>query len=259
MAAREAVARADALLKEKLSPEQRAEYERTQSFLVVTPAGRRYRLHADRVNFQADLLAPDSEYVLARYCVQPRNSLVPKSDSLLAQMLLLQADEALFLLTANADLKVSSLPRYLSGEIRPPSRDPSPPVAHRRTVVVSQREQTAEQIFRDYRCAVHNEPVVSMADSDDGRGWRVRYACDCPTHYVSRRAHEERQQSLSASPPPDRTHFTSPEEHQRLLGGGNSQTIVYHTAVPPREDMRQWFGSGEDIPLRMFPQDFGGR
>lgn len=220
MATREAVARADALLLEHLSPAQRDDYGRTRSFLVVTPGGRRYRLHGDRVNYQADLLAPDSEYVLAQYCVQPRDGQIPKSDSLLAQMLLLQTDEALFLFTANVNPKVSLIPRYLSGEIRPrqriapstPQHEPDgfdvprvirdnrlraggptniQPITVGRPSRMSEAEQ---QVLLTYRCVHHIDAGVhTLSVSDDGRGWRVRYDCDCPTQYVSLRAHEERE------------------------------------------------------------------
>jgi len=194
---REAVRRADALLWEKLSPEQRAEYERTKSFLVVTPAGRRYRLHADRVNYQVDLLAPDSEYVLAKYCVQPRDAEIPKADALLAQMLLLLSDEALFLLTANVDPKVSSLHRYLSGEIRPrePEQPPSAPTGYRigGSPPLARRDAMVLEIHETYRCAHHGAPVTRVRRSADGRGFVVSYDCDCPSQYVSERAHGQRE------------------------------------------------------------------
>jgi len=220
--ARAAVGRADALLKEHLTPEQRDDLERTRSFVVITPAGRRYRLHADRVNYQADLLAPEDEYVLAQYCVRPRDSGVPKSDSLLTQMLLLQADEALFLLTANESLLVHAPHRYLSGEITPKQPDAPANVANYQrgfgpedaptwvgvfdspTVMVdanlhdppvrrNPRQASQAEISLTYRCANCDSGVRSMTESPDGRGWRVRYDCDCPTQYVSYRAHLERE------------------------------------------------------------------
>lgn len=203
MATREARARADALLEEKLSPEQLADYRRSQSFLVVTPAGRRYRLHADRVNYQADLIAPDSEFVLAQYCVQPADQAVPKSDSLLAQMLLLQTDEARFLLTANEVLFVPHLHRYLNGELKPPEpctpqHEPDPNIQPITIPLrVPRLSEAAQQILAAYRCAHHQDVGVrTLTDSPDGRGWRVRYDCDCPTQYVSFRAHEQRQRQL---------------------------------------------------------------
>lgn len=210
---KEAVARADALLRERLSPEQRADLARTRSFLVTTPAGRRYRLHEDRTNYQVDLLAPDSEYVLAKYCVQPRDQEIPRSDSLLAQMLLLQSDEALFLLTANVQLSVHALARYLSGEVVP--RPPNTPEHEPRIAEYNddhafiftgntmrrpnRREAAIDQIRVTYRCASHPDARVEGAsESADGRSFHVRYTCDCPTQYVSLRAHEERQRQLEA-------------------------------------------------------------
>ena len=232
MTTREAVARADALLLERLSPEQREDYRRSRSFLVVTPGGRRYRLHADRVNYQADLLALESEFVLAQYCVQPAEAGVPKSDSLLTQMLLLQSDEARFLLTANETLFVPHLHKYLNGELQPPApRTPEhePTNAFHGTQFVPDesgwhipgligaaansirrtRRQTAEQqITADYRCATHQTQVCSITESPDGRGWRVRYDCDCPTQYVSFRAHEQRQRQLQVQ---------ATEEHNNVI------------------------------------------
>jgi hypothetical protein len=91
--------RARELLREHLDDDQRAEYDRRRSFVVVTERGRRYRIKSTssyNVHGEADGID---------YCVQLRSDAtargVPLEDQMLAQKLLLELDEPRFLRIAN--------------------------------------------------------------------------------------------------------------------------------------------------------------
>jgi hypothetical protein len=94
----EAEARAESLLKRHLADGQRAEYEMDRSFHVVTGTGRRYRLRHGWAGNVEEVDAAGKR--LRRYCIHPRIG-VPCPDNLLAQKLLLEADEPEFHRIAN--------------------------------------------------------------------------------------------------------------------------------------------------------------
>jgi hypothetical protein len=91
--------RARELLRSHLSDEQRDDYDRSRSFVVAVPSGRRYRIsHAWAFNVR-------DEADRTEYCVQFRRGLygreIPIEDLMLGQKLLLECDEPRFLRTAN--------------------------------------------------------------------------------------------------------------------------------------------------------------
>jgi hypothetical protein len=89
------------LLLEQLTPEQRASFEQHDWFLVRGQSGRRYRIRDDgHVVANIDVLAPDQQ-VLHRLCGHLADPVVPLADHLLAQKLMLEADEEAFLRLAN--------------------------------------------------------------------------------------------------------------------------------------------------------------
>lgn len=94
----EAEARAEQLLIENLSLVQRLEYAQTRSFVVDGHAGRRFRIRHGRSG-NVDLVGPDGR-ISERLCAHP-NEMVPNADTMLAQKLMLDSDEALFLRVAN--------------------------------------------------------------------------------------------------------------------------------------------------------------
>lgn len=112
---READKRAEALLRAHLSDEQRAEYELGQVFHVRSRSGRLYRVtrgwsgNVFELREEPEVIAPDGRVQqngaprlveVARYCIHPREY-TPDADNMLAQALLLQADEEEFLRIAN--------------------------------------------------------------------------------------------------------------------------------------------------------------
>lgn len=85
--------RACKLLREKLTPRQRADFDRHKRFEVVGRSGKRYRLTCKRVGNIDEI--DDNGQVMIRYCVHPAD-FVPDEDTLVAQKLWLEnADEEL--------------------------------------------------------------------------------------------------------------------------------------------------------------------
>lgn len=95
-------AKADRLLKTILSAEQRSQYERDRAFDVIvgrTGERRRYRIkHGWAGNVY---VIDDRGREIERLCIHP-DVQVPIADNLVAQKLLLEADEATFRRTANS-------------------------------------------------------------------------------------------------------------------------------------------------------------
>jgi hypothetical protein len=110
----EAEVRAEQLLLRELDEGQRAEYLRDKAFTVRLPDGKRYRIkkgwagNVERVEDvrlpqqqSPSLVANDQHYVaVEKLCIHP-NDWVPDQDNMLAQKLLLEADEAKFRRIAN--------------------------------------------------------------------------------------------------------------------------------------------------------------
>lgn len=96
---REAAARARVLLLDHLDPEQRASFEANAKFFVTSSAGRKFCIHLGR---QHNVwLVDENNHHTTGYCGHIRDH-VPDEDNVLAQMLLIQSDEAEFLRVANA-------------------------------------------------------------------------------------------------------------------------------------------------------------
>jgi len=94
-----AQARANALLKQWLSPTQRAQYEREQHFDVTGSAsGIRYRIHHG-AQFNVEELDADG-YGVAALCFTPEGALAV-GDVMLAQKIALETDEVAALAVAN--------------------------------------------------------------------------------------------------------------------------------------------------------------
>jgi hypothetical protein len=90
--------RARSLLVDHLLPEQRDSLEKRRCFELVTRDGkRRYRVHADG---QVRLLDGQGQEVES-YCIHEPGLYLPRSDSVLAKTLLLEANEERFLKIAN--------------------------------------------------------------------------------------------------------------------------------------------------------------
>lgn len=92
--------KAHRLLRYHLTPEQRREYQREDSFRIEVN-GRCYRIRKGRAG-NVDLIDAEGNR-LRNYCIHP-TAQVPNEDTMLAQKLLLEADEAAFLRTANMSL-----------------------------------------------------------------------------------------------------------------------------------------------------------
>lgn len=93
----EARARARELLMMVLSQEQRAEYEEKKQFRLYTQSGKCYLVKRGRSG-NVTLIENDKE--VERYCIHPPD-MVPDEDTLVAQKLLLETNEAEFLKIAN--------------------------------------------------------------------------------------------------------------------------------------------------------------
>lgn len=93
-----AEAKAEALLLEHLTPEQRDSYTRKKEFEVQTESGRRYRLRHGWAGNVDEL--DENGRAVNRLCIHPAVH-VPNPDNLLAQKLLLQWDEERFRKIAN--------------------------------------------------------------------------------------------------------------------------------------------------------------
>lgn len=94
-----AVARAKELLLAHLNEEQKRELRTERRFTVISADGERvYRIKQGRAQ-NVELIAPDGR-VLERYCAHPVE-MVPDEDTMLAQKLMLEADEEAFICVAN--------------------------------------------------------------------------------------------------------------------------------------------------------------
>lgn len=91
--------RAEVLLRSLLSPEQRSAYDLHKHFDVRAQSGRIYRLHRGPVR-NVHVLDHGGQGIRG-YCIHPRET-VPVADVLVAQKLMLEADEQEFLRIANA-------------------------------------------------------------------------------------------------------------------------------------------------------------
>jgi len=91
--------KAEKLLLSCLSPEQRDTYQKKGLFYLYTKSGKRYRIEKGRSGNVR--LVNDKDVILKRYCIHPIEQ-VPDQDTMLAQALLLQSNEAEFLRVANA-------------------------------------------------------------------------------------------------------------------------------------------------------------
>lgn len=90
--------RAEQLLLQVLSLEQRQQFNQDQSFVVEGRRGYRYRIRKGRTA-NIDMVRPDGR-IEHRLCVHPRED-VPDFDTMVAQKVMLEADEDLILKTAN--------------------------------------------------------------------------------------------------------------------------------------------------------------
>lgn len=95
---REGAERAERLLVRHLSRKQRREWSERRQFHVTGASGKRYRVRGGTLIANVDELAADGS-VIRRLCCHPTG--IPICDGLLAQKLMLETDEPLFLRTAN--------------------------------------------------------------------------------------------------------------------------------------------------------------
>ena len=95
---RQADVRADDLLLSLLTPAERETMEKMAALVVRSQTGRTFQLRRGRIA-NVDEMDADGN-VIARFCIHPRES-VPYGDSLLAQKLMLETNEAEFLRIAN--------------------------------------------------------------------------------------------------------------------------------------------------------------
>lgn len=86
--------KAEHLLMSVLTPEQRDEYHRLQSFRVHTPSGNIYRVKRGRMGNlkRIELDSEGREKVVETLCVHPRIN-VPNQDTMIAQKLMLETNE----------------------------------------------------------------------------------------------------------------------------------------------------------------------
>lgn len=102
----EARIRAEALLLDHLTPDQRDEYRRDGRFHLLV-GERRYRITRGRSgNVRLIEERAGAEVEVESYCIHPE-ALVPDEDTMLAQKLLLEADEAAFRRIANITRRVA--------------------------------------------------------------------------------------------------------------------------------------------------------
>ena len=96
--AAEAEAAAERLLREHLDAEQVAQLERDRAFVVSVSSGRRYKIKRGR---QGNVVEIDARgRTLRKFCIHP-DLYIPDPDTMLAQKLLLETDEAAFRRIAN--------------------------------------------------------------------------------------------------------------------------------------------------------------
>jgi hypothetical protein len=93
----EAHERARVLLREFLDEQQRDTLDKHRWFEVVSPAGRRYRIHQGR---QGNVYLIEGGHQVMRYCIHP-SEWVPDEDTMLAQALMVRCAEDDFVNIAN--------------------------------------------------------------------------------------------------------------------------------------------------------------
>ncbi|HSE44787.1 MAG TPA: hypothetical protein VLA89_05615 [Gemmatimonadales bacterium] len=93
----EAREKAEVLLRSCLTPEQVAELEQHKRFLVSVASGRRYQIRRGQAGNVIEI--DKAGKPIARFCIH--GSEEPEGDTMLAQKLLLEHDEAAFLRIAN--------------------------------------------------------------------------------------------------------------------------------------------------------------
>jgi hypothetical protein len=96
---KKAVERAELLLAQHLTDEQRRDRETKGFFLVETKSGRRYRVEKNSQAGNVKLVNPEGKDI-AKFCIHPSEA-VPNADAHLAQKLMLLLDEETFIRTAN--------------------------------------------------------------------------------------------------------------------------------------------------------------
>lgn len=96
-----AVARAEAILRENLTPTQRRALDRWGGFKVIAGSGKTYRIDRGQSGNVKELgrSRVGAARVVASYCIHPTG--LPTADVMLAQKLLLEANEPEFLRIAN--------------------------------------------------------------------------------------------------------------------------------------------------------------
>jgi hypothetical protein len=99
----QAEAKARDLLLASLTPDQRASLHAVRWFVVEGKSGRRYRVHDGHVMGNVDVL--EEGRVLYRLCGHIGDTDMPLADHLLAQKLMLEADEDAFLQIANRHMR----------------------------------------------------------------------------------------------------------------------------------------------------------
>lgn len=87
------------LLKDWLSPRQRAEFERDGTFVVVGQSGLGYRITNPHYSFNVHQLGPNGE-IAVKHCFVPIGA-TAKGDIMLAQKIALETDERKAIATAN--------------------------------------------------------------------------------------------------------------------------------------------------------------
>jgi hypothetical protein len=95
--AQQAQARAEELLRDFLTAEQIADLTKSNYFEMISGSGRRYRVYRGR---QGNVYLMEQSKATRKYCIHP-DLAVPDPDTMLAQKLLLETDEAAFLRIAN--------------------------------------------------------------------------------------------------------------------------------------------------------------
>jgi len=96
---KEAQDKAERLLLSCLTAEQRMTWRTRKCFYVTTRSGRRYRLDSGSYQGNVKFVGPD-DTVLSSFCIHLRHD-IPICDHLLAQKLMLEADEPTFMRIAN--------------------------------------------------------------------------------------------------------------------------------------------------------------
>ena len=95
---KEAQERALRLLREMLTREQLAAFEKDKRIPVDAPSGQRYIIHKGRAG---NVFSIKDGKQVEKFCIQPDDLDIPDEDCMLAQKLLLEANEDEFLRVAN--------------------------------------------------------------------------------------------------------------------------------------------------------------